>query len=310
MTFDALLIGDMIDHGSEILVMKIPVLEIPALMILVLAILVLKSYNPGLHDNAPDQSASLCIGSYYGCHMALRYNPRRCREDGHDQHQYKTRSQGIVPKNHWRCKHQCYHPDELTVSSTNRSPVNRAGWVLVGGRSRRMGTDKALIEIGDQPLFRRVAVEVGKICGTVSLVGDPVVYGGLGLPVIPDRFSGQGPLAGIEAALSATNVEWNLIAACDMPSLEASIFKELFAAAEGSDGAVPSYEDGRIEPLCAVFHARCHAAILAALEGGVRKVSDALAPLALRYVPVSSPDSFANLNTPEDLKHYAGRRDG
>jgi len=191
------------------------------------------------------------------------------------------------------------------------SEPSRAGWVLVGGRSRRMGTDKALIEIGHQPLARRVAAEIGKICGMVSLVGDPAVYGGLGLPVFPDRFPGLGPLAGIEAALDTTTVEWNLIVACDMPALEVSVLEELFAAvSDGGDCAVPSYGDGRIEPLCAVFHARCHAAILAALEAGVRKVSDALAPLALRSVPVRSPDAFANLNTPEDLKHYAGKRDG
>jgi len=187
--------------------------------------------------------------------------------------------------------------------------AGRAGWVLVGGRSRRMGTNKALIEMDGQPLFRRVAGEIGKICGTVSLVGDLVTYGGLGLPVIPDRFSGVGPLAGMEAALNATNVEWNLLVACDMPSLDASVLEELFAAAEGADGAVPSYEDGRIEQLSAVFHARCHAPILAALDEGVRKVSDALARLNLRYVPVSNPKTFANLNTPEDLEHYGEKRD-
>jgi molybdenum cofactor guanylyltransferase len=188
--------------------------------------------------------------------------------------------------------------------------MNRAGWVLVGGHSRRMGTNKALLEMDGQPLFRRVAKEIGKICGTVSLVGDPATYGGLGLPVIPDRFPGVGPLAGIEAALNVTNVEWNLLVACDMPSLDASVLEELFGAADGADGAVPSYGDGRIEQLSAVFHRRCHTEILAALEQGVRKVSDALARLKLRYVPVSNPNSFANLNTPEDLERYGEKRDG
>src|ERR1700728_3371496 len=101
--------------------------------------------------------------------------------------------------------------------------MNRAGWVLVGGRSRRMGANKALIEIGHQPLARRVAAEIGKLCGRVALVGDPGLYDGLGLPVIPDRFTGQGPLAGIEAALGNTTVEWNLVVACDMPALDAVI---------------------------------------------------------------------------------------
>lgn len=188
--------------------------------------------------------------------------------------------------------------------------MDRAGWVLVGGRSRRMGTNKAFIEMGGQPLFRRVADEIGKICGTVSLVGDPATYGELGLRVIPDRFPGMGPLAGIEAALNATNVQWNLLVACDMPSLDASTLEELFVAAEGADGAVPSYGDGRIEQLSAVLHARCHAVILAALEQGVLKVGAVLAQLNLRYVPVSNPNSFANLNSPEDLARYGDKRDG
>jgi molybdopterin-guanine dinucleotide biosynthesis protein A len=190
------------------------------------------------------------------------------------------------------------------------SLTNRAGWVLAGGRSRRMGTDKALIEIGKQPLVLRVAAELGRVCGTVSLVGDPAAYGNLGLPVIADRFPGLGPLAGIEAALNATTVEWNLVVACDMPALDASILSELFTAAEsedGPDGAAPRYDDGVIEPLCIVIHARCHAAILAALEAGTRKVTAALAELGLRYVRVTSAASFANLNTPDDLENY---RDG
>jgi molybdopterin-guanine dinucleotide biosynthesis protein A len=59
-----------------------------------------------------------------------------------------------------------------------------------------------------------------------------------------------------------------------------------------------------VEPLCAVFHARCHAAILEALESGVRKVTEALGRLKLKRVPVDTADSFANLNTPEDLERF------
>jgi len=170
-----------------------------------------------------------------------------------------------------------------------------------------MGTDKALIEIGDRPLARRVADEIGRVCGSVSLVGDPARYGNLGRPVIPDRFPGRGPLAGIEAALGKTTAEWNLVVACDMPSLDVSILEELFEA--GGDCTVPSYSDGRVEPLCAVFRKRCHAAILEALESGVRKVTEALGRLeskglCLEYVRVNKADSFANLNTPEDLERF------
>jgi len=191
-------------------------------------------------------------------------------------------------------------------------PKNRAAWVLTGGRSSRMGVDKALVPIDGQPLALRVAVEVAKVCSSVSLVGDPEKYRALGLPVVADEFPGLGPLAGIEAALRVTEADWNLLVACDMPALNPSLLGELFAActecnpdeAGHPDGALPQYADGRVEPLCAVYHRRCHASIRAALESGVRKVADALQALEIRYVRVASDAPFANLNTPEDLRKY------
>ena len=130
-----------------------------------------------------------------------------------------------------------------------------------------------------------------------------------GLPVIADSFPGQGPLAGIEAALAATKSEANLILDCDMPSLDEILLEQLFAA--GGDCAVPRHDNGDIEPLCAVYQKRCHPAILAALQAGVRSVTAVLqssaAPLEVRYVRVSDPAAFANLNTPEDWHIYHER---
>jgi molybdopterin-guanine dinucleotide biosynthesis protein A len=92
-----------------------------------------------------------------------------------------------------------------------------------------------------------------------------------------------------------------------MPSLDPAVLEQLFAA--GGDCALPRYADGRVEPLCAVYHRRCHAAVLAALEAGIRKITDALRPIEnasrIRYIPVASDRAFANLNTPEDLRKYA-----
>lgn len=184
---------------------------------------------------------------------------------------------------------------------------NRAAWVLVGGRSSRMGSDKARALSGGRAMALRVADNAGAVCATVSLVGDPALYGGLGLPVIADRFPGQGPLAGIEAALGCTVFEYNLIVACDMPDLRETLLEELFAAQ--ADCVLPRHDDGKLEPLCAVYRQRCHPIIQKALETGVRKVTDALRiledhGLAIRYIRVSHPSAFANLNTPEDWRRY------
>jgi molybdopterin-guanine dinucleotide biosynthesis protein A len=170
-----------------------------------------------------------------------------------------------------------------------------------------MGTDKALAEIGDRPMALRVADALAAVCDSVSLVGDPARYGHLGLPVVPDRFPGWGPLAGIEAALAATDCDWNLIVACDMPSLAPVFLESLFPhpdADSDADCLLPRHADGNVEPLCAAYHRRVQAAILAALESGVRKVTDALRPLAVNYVPAGALGTFANLNTPDELRKY------
>lgn len=190
----------------------------------------------------------------------------------------------------------------LTSSNSNRS-----AWILVGGRSSRMGADKARADSGGRALALRVADKAALVCGAVSLVGDPAIYGDLGLPVIADRFPGQGPLAGIEAALAQTSSDPNLIIACDMPAINENLLEELFTA--DADCAMPRHDDGKVEPLCAVYQRRCHPVIREALEAGIRKVTDALRllenhGLAIRYIRVSSPSSFANLNTPEDWRRY------
>lgn len=179
-----------------------------------------------------------------------------------------------------------------------------------------MGIDKALIEIEGRSLLARAAGKAARVCGSVSIVGDPERYGRLGLPVVADSYPGLGPLAGIEAALGATRAEANLVVACDMPSLNGDVFGQLFEAlGRDGDAAVPQYADGRVEPLCAVYSRRIHPVIREALESGVRKVTDALRLLesggfALRYLRVATSDAFENLNTPDDLSRYLGAENG
>lgn len=164
-----------------------------------------------------------------------------------------------------------------------------------------MGTDKALLNFSGGPLILHIAEKIG-VFGPAGIVGDPAVYSGFGYPVVPDNFPGAGPLAGIEAVLASTSSEYNLIVACDMPSLDEKILECLFGGE--ADCTLPRYPDGQIEPLCAVYHRRCHPFIRAALEQGIRKVTDALATVTVRYIAVDCRQSFTNLNTPEDLDQY------
>jgi molybdopterin-guanine dinucleotide biosynthesis protein A len=182
----------------------------------------------------------------------------------------------------------------------------RAGFVLVGGASKRMGRDKALLPWGGATLVEHVAGQVREAAGSVTLVGRPERYLALPFPCIPDLRDDAGPLAGIEAALVASSAEWNLVVACDMPSVTAGMLSGLLerAAAGDADCLVPVTASGRAEPLCAVYHRRCAPVFTQALDRGVRRMTDALALVRAAHTPAARDASFANLNSRNDLAQH------
>ena len=182
-----------------------------------------------------------------------------------------------------------------------------AAFVLAGGRSSRMGRDKALLPLGGRPLVEHIAAQASTVTGNITLVGHPDRYANLGYPVIQDIFRGCGPLAGIHAALRHTRSPWNLVLACDMPQITAEFLRQLVAHAEASPAAcvIPVTPDKVPQPLCAAYRSQCADAIGRALETGVRKVIDALATLPVDFWSVASAHHFRNLNTPQEWDAYS-----
>ena len=168
-----------------------------------------------------------------------------------------------------------------------------AGLVLCGGKSRRMGRDKALLEVGGVPLVVLVARRL-------SAVAD------LGIAERPEPGAG-GPLAGLVAGLASSLHGLVAVVAVDMPEASASLFRLLAAQHQGEDAVVPVDEGGR-QPLHAVFSRDAHEPLSTALHEGTRGVLDALSRLRVREVGerewrTADPSGrFAtNLNAPEDL---------
>ncbi len=189
-----------------------------------------------------------------------------------------------------------------------------AGFILAGGASKRMGRDKALLQINGTPLALRTAQLLAPLVSSVAMVAPADRYGELGLALIADDYPGAGPLGGIATALRATACEWNLVVSCDMPFLTQPWLEFLIstALAEAADALVPVSAHGRAEPLCAMYHRRCLPAIRVELGMGIRKVTTGLAGLAVRTLPYerwrefdSVGRLFKNMNTPED---YADAR--
>ena len=199
------------------------------------------------------------------------------------------------------------------------------GVVLCGGRSRRMGRDKALVALGGRTLLERAVAVLASRAPRVALACGPAErYRELGLTLRLDRSgpasagsAGFGPLAGIEAGLAGSLADapaggWVLVLACDLPEVPPDALDRLLArAAEGGSDAV-LFETARgPEPLCAAYHTDLLPAVRAALDGGERR---AIAPfryplaggdlprVARLAVPESAARAFErNLNTPADL---------
>ena len=183
--------------------------------------------------------------------------------------------------------------------------MRAAGYVLVGGRSSRMGVDKALIPYRDGTLAGHVALAVLAACGNVTLVGDPSRYRHLGHPVIPDQIAGNGPLGGVVAALTSSNDDWNLIVACDMPNIDADFLRGLIDDAERAPGfpdcVVPKTAEGP-QPLCALYHRRALPLLDSFLNHKFLRMRETVQSLNTAYLPFPEDHWFRNLNTQEDLR--------
>ncbi len=94
-----------------------------------------------------------------------------------------------------------------------------AGFVLAGGKSSRMGRDKALLEIDGESLIARATRLVRAVLSEPVVIVSTPGYEALGLKIVADDFPGYGPLGGIATALHISTKPWNLVIACDLPYL-------------------------------------------------------------------------------------------
>jgi len=170
-----------------------------------------------------------------------------------------------------------------------------------------MGRDKAFVEYRGQTLLDRALAVVGGVCDHVVIAGDPVVFAKYG-SAVADVFPGCGPLAGIHAALLASQSELNLMLAVDMPFVSGELLGFLFAAAEKCDAVVTVPRTGRgLQPLCAVYRRAFSVAAEQALRTGKYKIDATFAGLSVRVIEENelaaagfSEQTFFNVNTPQD----------
>jgi molybdopterin-guanine dinucleotide biosynthesis protein A len=187
-----------------------------------------------------------------------------------------------------------------------------AAFVLAGGKSTRMGADKAFVMIEGRTLLARALDVARALTSDVRIVGDAAKFAAFA-PVVEDVFRGCGPLGGIHAALRASRAMFNLMLAVDVPFVSAGLLEFLVGRARESAAIVTVARVGGWQPLCAVYRREFAEVAERALHGGRYKI-DALFDVVPTEV-VSESDlvaagfsarEFRNLNTREDLEGSRG----
>lgn len=186
------------------------------------------------------------------------------------------------------------------------------GVILVGGKSRRMGRDKAFLGVDGKPIFEAVLELFRENFSRVMLVGDREErFAAYGLPVVPDIYPGSS-LGGLYTGLHHAATEYVFVASCDLPFPNGEILSYLCSLKNGFDAVVPSTAYG-YEPLFALYAKSCLEPIRALLDSGNYCAYAYYPQVRVRQVPYEEfahldrdKRAFLNVNTPEDYEKLGG----
>ncbi len=192
----------------------------------------------------------------------------------------------------------------------NAGPTDVAAFILAGGKSTRMGTDKAFVEYDGRTLLARALDLARSMTPDVRIVGSPEKFAPFA-PVVEDIFRECGPLGGIHAALRTSLTELNVMLAVDTPFVSWAFLQYLISQARSAPGAaavVPRDESGS-QPLCAIYRRQFADAAEAALRAGRNRIDILFATVPTRVIEPQELEAagfsrsiFRNLNTPEELE--------
>ena len=191
------------------------------------------------------------------------------------------------------------------------SASDLSAFILAGGKSTRMGTDKAFLEFEGRTLLARALDLAHSVTQKVSIVGNRERFASFGR-VVEDIFRDCGPLAGIHAALRCSTTELNLMLAVDMPFISPAFLQYLLRQAQSAPEAVVIVPraSGRRQPLCAMYRRDFAGFAETALGRGQNRIDRLFEEIRTRMIDETELDRagfsleiFRNLNTPDELEN-------
>jgi molybdopterin-guanine dinucleotide biosynthesis protein A len=194
-----------------------------------------------------------------------------------------------------------------TGSTTTRTFSGVSGVILAGGKSSRMGSNKALLPYRGGRFIEAIYRQLSSLFEEVLVVtNSPEQYAFLGCRMVSDLYHDMGALAGLHAGLTYSRTPHIFAVACDMPYLNDVVIRTLVVRCHQSDVIIPEGENG-LEPLHAVYCRSCLPAMETALQSGKRRLISFFPEVQVMVVPGDTIrfvdpdlDSFRNINTPAD----------
>lgn len=188
--------------------------------------------------------------------------------------------------------------------------------ILAGGQSRRMGRNKALLEVDGRPIISRTYQTLARLFREVILVTNmPEDYAFLPCRKVPDIHPGLGSIAGLQSALVHSSFDRTFVTACDMPYLNAGLIRRLCTIDETADAVVPLNREGLREPLHAVYSRAALPELFAAIAADDRSILHLLDKVNTRTVGQEetggtndAAQSFLNINTQEEYERVTKPR--
>lgn len=193
-------------------------------------------------------------------------------------------------------------------------------FILIGGRSSRLGTDKAFVELDGQTLAARAAntIEAALSPRHLTFVAasdtqfEHRIPFGLSYPIVADLKPGFGAWSGLDTALAYGLSEWTLVLACDLPFVTPEFLRSLASqTADDIDAVVPRQPDGRLQPLCALYQTERARKAVGSIFTGERQLPKLATLFDHLDGRVVEPDEyehlkgserlFANINSEKDL---------
>ena len=195
----------------------------------------------------------------------------------------------------------------MNAGARKRLPFSAA--ILAGGRSRRMGQDKSMMEIGGVPVIRRIADTLGGMFAEVFVVANEKdEYERMGLAVVGDIHPGNDSLGGLHTAVVRAECSHVFVAGCDMPLLQPALIRGLASLVEDWDVVIP-VKDDYPEPLCAFYGKNCAPHIEESISRGRLKMIGFHEHARVRRVEEAvwrawdtEGASFLNANTPGEFE--------